>query len=169
MVVILYLIDNQGPQLGSPQTYEPLPTELHPEVAERREQLVERAEKRGISVVITDGHRTKEEQNELYEQGRSRGGEVVTNVRGGDSYHNYGLAIDFALRLDNGNVVWDMEHDGNQNGESDWMEVVEIAKDLGFEWGGEWPGFKDYPHLQMDFGLSIRELRNGKRPPDDPS
>lgn len=55
-----------------------------------------------------------------------------------------------------------MEYDGNDNGKSDWMEVVSIAKDLGFEWGGDWSGFKDYPHLQMTFGLSLRELQQVK-------
>ncbi len=59
-----------------------------------------------------------------------------------------------------------MEYDGNNNGKSDWMEVVEIAKDLGFSWGGDFTRFKDYPHLQMDFGLSIRDLQRGKRPSD---
>ncbi len=88
----------------------------------------------------------------------------MTIAKGGQSYHNYGLAIDFALKLDNGNVVWDLDRDDNNNGEADWMEVVAIAKDLGFEWGGDWTSFKDYPHLQMDFGLSIRELQYGKRP-----
>jgi len=42
-----------------------------------------------------------------------------------------------------------MEYDGNNNNQSDWMEVVDIAKNLGFEWGGDWQGFKDYPHFQM--------------------
>ena len=42
------------------------------------------------------------------------------------------------------------------------MEVVAIAKNLGFDWGGDWSGFKDYPHLQMTFGLSLRELQQVK-------
>ncbi|WP_404800843.1 M15 family metallopeptidase [Guptibacillus algicola] len=142
----------------------PLPDELHPEVRDAKEELIAKSAKKGIDVVITDGHRSNEEQNELYEKGRSDGGNVVTNVTGGGSYHNYGLAIDFALKRDDGEVVWDMKRDDNENGESDWMEVVSIAKDLGFEWGGDWSSFKDYPHLQMDFGLTIRELKNGHRP-----
>ncbi len=43
-----------------------------------------------------------------------------------------------------------------------------IAKELGFEWGGDWDHFKDYPHLEMRFGLTINELKRGKRPPDEP-
>lgn len=38
------------------------------------------------------------------------------------------------------------------------------AKALGFEWGGDWSSFKDYPHFQMSFGLTIGELLGGARP-----
>jgi peptidoglycan L-alanyl-D-glutamate endopeptidase CwlK len=57
-----------------------------------------------------------------------------------------------------------MDYDGNGNSKSDWKEVVEIAKNLGFEWGGDWAKFKDYPHLQMSFGLTINDLQNGVLP-----
>ncbi|WP_281241712.1 M15 family metallopeptidase [Sediminibacillus albus] len=144
-----------------------MPEELHPIVERKKNKLVDQAEKQGIDVVITEGIRTIERQNELYEQGRSAEGNIVTYAKGGESYHNYGLAIDFALQNQDGNVIWDTSYDGNENGKSDWMEVVDIAKDLGFDWGGDWTRFKDFPHLQMDFGLSIYELKQGKRP-DDP-
>lgn len=144
----------------------PLPTGLHPIVESKRDQLIVQAEEAGINILITDDFRSVEEQNEIHAQGRSRGGNVVTYAEGGESYHNYGLAIDFALRLPDGSVVWDIERDGNENGRSDWFEVADIAKELGFEWGGDWQRFKDYPHLQMDFGLSIRQLQDGYRPED---
>lgn len=138
---------------------------LHPIVEAKKNELVAEAKKLGISVLITDDFRSHEEQNALYEKGRTMTGPVVTHVRGGESYHNYGLAIDFALRTGKGKVIWDLEYDGNNNGKADWMEVVAIAKRLGFSWGGDWKGFKDYPHLQMDFGFSIGELQRGYRPP----
>ncbi|KGM44594.1 M15 family metallopeptidase [Neobacillus niacini] len=144
----------------------PLPTELHPIVKERSDQLVQQAAKIGIVVMITDGFRSIEEQNTIYEQGRTAEGNIVTNAKGGESYHNYGLAIDFALETTSGDVIWDRQYDRNQNGKSDWSEVVKIAKSLGFEWGGDWKGFKDYPHFQMDFGLTIADLQNGERPED---
>ncbi|WJH27068.1 M15 family metallopeptidase [Paenibacillus sp. CC-CFT742] len=143
-------------------------TGLHPVVAESEQLLVRKAARRGIDIVITHGYRSIEEQDELFNQGRSTTGNIVTNARGGESYHNYGLAIDFALRTPDGDVVWDMERDDNGNGQADWMEVVDLAKELGFTWGGDWANFPDYPHLQMDFGLSINELKRGKRPPDSP-
>uniref|UniRef100_A0A942T6V8 M15 family metallopeptidase n=2 Tax=Neobacillus TaxID=2675232 RepID=A0A942T6V8_9BACI len=141
-----------------------MPTELHPVVKERTNQLIQRAAKKGIVVVITDGFRSAEEQDGLYEQGRTAEGAVVTHAKGGESYHNYGLAIDFALKTPSGDVVWDREYDRNGNSKSDWTEVVQMAKKLGFEWGGDWAKFKDYPHLEMNFGLTIADLQNGERP-----
>ena len=111
-------------------------TGLHPVVAESEQLLVRKAARRGIDIVITHGYRSIEEQDELFNQGRSTTGNIVTNARGGESYHNYGLAIDFALRTPDGDVVWDMERDDNGNGQADWMEVVDLAKELGFTWGG---------------------------------
>lgn len=144
----------------------PLPVSLHPMVEERSRELVEAAEEIGITIIITDGFRSFEEQDILHQQGRISGGTIVTYAEGGESYHNYGLAIDFALRLGDGSVVWDIERDGNGNGEPDWFEVADIGKSLGFDWGGDWNRFKDYPHLEMTFGLSISELQQGWRPED---
>ncbi|MFB5285149.1 M15 family metallopeptidase [Peribacillus sp. Hz7] len=141
-----------------------LPTELHPILAEKVEILKEKATEKGITILITDDYRSFEEQDKLYDKGRKTPGKVVTYMKGGESYHNYGLAVDFALQLENGNVIWDTEYDGNRNGQSDWFEVAEIAKELGFQWGGDWRGFKDYPHLQMDFSLTINDLQKGKHP-----
>lgn len=140
-------------------------TGLHPIVASKQEQLVSLARKKGIRIIITEGYRSEERQEELYQQGRTTDGQIVTSARGGESYHNYGLAIDFAIRVSDDKVIWDMEYDGNGNGKSDWLEIVDIAKELGFEWGGDWVNFPDYPHLQYDFGYSIAELKRGKRPP----
>ncbi|MDN7246655.1 M15 family metallopeptidase [Planococcus shenhongbingii] len=144
----------------------PAPSGLHPIVEEKSNELIAKAADIGIDIIITDGFRSADEQNGLHAKGRSTAGNVVTHARGGESYHNYGLAIDFALRLDNGKVVWDTERDDNNNGKADWFEVAAIGKELGFTWGGDWQRFKDYPHLEMTFGLSITELQQGYRPED---
>lgn len=141
-----------------------LPTELHPVVKERSNHLIQQSAAKGIVIVITDDFRSLEDQDALYEKGRSAEGNIVTHARGGESFHNFGLAIDFAIKTPDENIIWDMHYDGNQNGKSDWNEVVELAKELGFEWGGDWAQFKDYPHLQMNFGLTLADLQNGKRP-----
>ena len=108
--------------------------------------------------------RTFEEQNALYAQGRSvlfdKNGKrlgIVTNAKGGQSYHNYGLAIDIVLILDGKIASWDIKTDFDGDKTSDWMECVSIFKKYGWEWGGDWK-FKDYPHFQKTFGLSVEKL-----------
>lgn len=138
---------------------------LHPVVKQAAELLIERCHARGVPIVITQGLRTIAEQNALYEQGRTKPGVIVTNAKGGHSFHNFGLAIDFVLLMPDGkNVSWDMRRDGNYDKTSDWLEVVEEAKKIGFEWGGDWKTFKDYPHFEMVFGLTCAQLRNGVKP-----
>lgn len=143
-----------------------LPSGLYSIVEEKQDLLIDQASEIGIEILITDGYRSPEEQDILHGQGRTMSGSIVTYAEAGESYHNYGLAIDFALRLDDDSVVWDIERDDNGNGKSDWFEVAMIGKNLGFDWGGDWQRFKDYPHLEMTFGLSIRDLQRGWRPED---
>ncbi|WP_438498003.1 M15 family metallopeptidase [Paenibacillus sp. IHBB 3054] len=142
--------------------------------------LIERCYARGVNVVITQGLRTYAEQDGLYAKGRTSqqlaavglsyvaaqpNEQVVTKARGGYSNHNFGWAIDFALLLPDGrSVSWDTLRDGDKDSLPDWSEVVEEAKKLGFEWGGDWRTFKDMPHLQMVFGLSTTQLRIGREP-----
>ncbi|CCC85682.1 L-alanyl-D-glutamate peptidase [Paenibacillus polymyxa M1] len=138
---------------------------LLPVVRTAAECLIERSFALGIPIVITQGLRTIAEQNELYAQGRTKPGPKVTNAKGGTSYHNFGVAIDFSLLLPDGrSVSWDTQRDGNADHKADWMQVVAIAKELGFEWGGDWKTFTDLPHLQIVFGLSTAQYRAGKRP-----
>lgn len=159
-------MENDLQEQELPETAEnaPAPTALHPLIAEKTNELIEKAADKNIQVVITETIRTMEQQEALYAQGRTVEGDIVTYARTGESYHNYGLAVDFAIKDNEEDVTWDTSYDGNNNGKSDWMEVVDIAKELGFEWGGDWHGFKDYPHLQITFGLSIEQLQQGKRP-----
>ncbi len=170
VVVVLYLQylvqPDKDPEIN-PNA--PMPDRLHPIVEEKTNQLQQRAAEKGIVIVITDGFRSSEDQDKLYEKGRSTEGTIVTYARGGESYHNFGLAVDFAIKIPSGDVIWDMTYDGNGNSIPDWTEVVSLAKDLGFEWGGDWVRFKDYPHLQMNFGLSIAALQKGERPEEQPS
>ncbi|MFF3099814.1 M15 family metallopeptidase [Viridibacillus arvi] len=145
----------------------PILTELHPIVKENKNILLKKAAEIDIDVIITEGLRPFEKQDELYNQGRSTKGNIVTYSKGGESFHNYGLAFDYAIKNAKGDIEWDIEYDGNHNGESDWFEVAKLAKELGFEWGGDWRKFKDYPHLQMTFGLSIPMLQEGYRLAED--
>ena len=107
--------------------------------------------------------RTFAEQDALYAQGRTKAGAKVTNAKGGQSYHNYGLAIDIVLLVDkdkNGTyetASWDIKTDFDGDSKADWMEIVAIFKRYGFEAGIDWK-FVDAPHFQKTFGKSINEL-----------
>lgn len=109
--------------------------------------------------------RTFAQQDALFQQGRTKPGKIVTKARAGLSYHNYGLAIDIVLVKDTDkdgdfdSAVWDMKSDFDGDKKSDWMEVVQIFKEYGWEWGGDWK-FVDAPHFQKTFGYSVRQLLN---------
>jgi len=143
---------------------------LHPVVKQKAERLIEETYQAGVPILITQGFRTIEHQNKLYAQGRfGNPGPIVTNAKGGRSFHNYGLAIDFALLMPNGkDISWDTVRDGDKDGHRDWFEVAGIGKKLGFEWGGDWERFVDMPHFQMTFGLTIDQCQRGILPPDKP-
>ncbi len=116
--------------------------------------------------------RTIEEQDALYAQGRTKlfdaNGKrlgIVTNAKGGQSIHNYGLALDIVLLVDvDGNgtfesASWDLKKDFDSDTKSDWMEVVNILKNNGWTWGGDWVKFKDAPHFEKPFGHTWKTLQ----------
>ena len=105
--------------------------------------------------------RTFAEQDALYAQGRTAPGKVVTKARGGQSWHNYGLAIDIVLLVDtdgdgtNETASYETKKDFDNDKISDWEEIVFVFKMHGWEWGGDWANFKDTPHFQKTFGLRV--------------
>jgi len=104
----------------------------------------------GVHPYITETYRSFAESDKLYAQGRTEPGEIVTNSKAGQSYHNYALALDFVLLVD-GKESWNVD--------DNWMIVVKCFKDKGFTWGGDFAGsFKDYPHLENKLGYNWRQL-----------
>ena len=108
--------------------------------------------------------RTFAEQNTLYAQGRTKLYDakgkrlgVVTKAKGGQSLHNYGLALDIVLIKNNSTASWEDTVDFDKDGKADWMEVVNIFKANGWEWGGNWK-FKDKPHFQKVFSYTWQQL-----------
>lgn len=131
-------------------------SQLHPKVNALGASLIAEAAKRGIPVLITQGLRTWEEQDALYAKGRTVApiGKqyIVTKAKGGQSYHNFGLAFDLAPLDSVGKADWDTSHPS-------WKVLAEIGKSLGLEWGGDWVGFKDLPHFQYTAGISLATCR----------
>lgn len=158
-VLLQTLLDKSVKNMGSG---------IHPVVKESALEMIKRAYEEGIYVQISAGYRSMEEQAKLYGQGRlgySYNGKnysnmskpKVTNAKPGQSYHNFGLAIDYFISSDDGRrALWTVD--------DQWRRVAEIGKELGFAWGGDWKNFKDYPHLEMVGGLSYSQLQSGKLP-----
>jgi peptidoglycan L-alanyl-D-glutamate endopeptidase CwlK len=141
---------------------------LHPalrdEVSELYAEIEERLTSRS-SCRFTHTLRTFKEQDELYAIGRTKPGRIVTNAKGGKSWHNYGMAIDIVLLI-GGGVSWDISKDFDGDGKADWAEVVQVFKEFGWEAGIDWK-FRDAPHFQKTLGLTINEMHKrylaGKR------
>ncbi|AII53838.1 M15 family metallopeptidase [Hymenobacter sp. APR13] len=94
--------------------------------------------------IITECYRSPERQNELYAQGRTRPGLIVTYKRGSESKHNLSPtpALDVAFLLADGSVSW--------SGLllSKFARLMKAA-DARVVWGGDWAGFKDRPHFEV--------------------
>lgn len=127
---------------------------LHPAVRDEVAAIIDTVEAQwpaNMKIRVVQGLRTIDEQNALYAQGRTKPGHIVTNAKGGRSFHNFGLAIDFAIMYDKDNngsfevLSWDLNYDFDKDGYSDWQEVVQAFKAKGWAWGvmGEWLKVKD--------------------------
>ena len=134
--------------------------DLSPVAHAKLADFVDSATKVGIDVLITCTYRTIAEQDAIYAQGRSVPGHIITNARGGDSFHNYRCAIDVVV-MRSGKPLWSVfAPDGTM--EPEWQKLGELAAAQGVEWAGTWEHFKEYAHFQYTGGLSLADFKAGK-------
>ncbi len=107
------------------------------------------AASKGLDVKIISANRTWPEQDALYAQGRTAPGSIVTNARGGQSNHNYQIAVDIGL-FENGKYLDESPH---------YKKLGPLGEALGLEWGGSWKTIKDEPHYQIKINKSVSVLR----------
>lgn len=88
----------------------------------------------GIDILVYETIRTVEQQRENVKKGVSR------TMK---SYHLVGQALDF-VPIVNGKTDW------NGYNRPKIKKAIAKAKQLGFEWGGDWKTLVDKPHLQYD-------------------
>lgn len=141
-------------------------TLVYPVLMKKLLELQAKCVARGSQYWLTSGFRSWDEQNKLYALGRTvknvdatpakpMGG-IVTNAKGGQSYHNLSVACDFALDKDT-------QRSGLQ---PDWnfeayRVLAEEAVKLGLEPGFYWKSFPDAPHVQLKLsskGLKLADL-----------
>jgi D-alanyl-D-alanine dipeptidase len=124
---------------------------INREMARLATDVISRARMEGMDMRVVSDFRSVEEQNALFAQGRTAPGRVVTNATGGSSWHNYGLAVDVAFNNANGQPSWPEN--------ANWDRYGEIAVQRGLEWGGNWRGINDRPHIEYHPGLGAGEAR----------
>jgi peptidoglycan L-alanyl-D-glutamate endopeptidase CwlK len=116
----------------------------------------------GLQVRIISGTRTYDQQNALYAKGRPNNGPSVTNARGGQSNHNFGIAWDVGIFTAAGAYIDDMKGAQKMTSkaiDAEYKKVGAYGKSLELYWGGDWHK-PDYPHFQLldnDQLASIRE------------
>lgn len=127
--------------------------DLHPKVADMCRQFITKCDEQGIDILITSTYRDIESQNELYAQGRTKPGKIVTKAKGGQSFHNWRVAFDFVPLL-NGKPAW--------NDTALFTRCGEIGESVGLEWAGRWVKFRELAHFQYTNGLKLSDFQNGK-------
>ena len=99
---------------------------------------------------VIEGVRTTERQQELYAQGRTAPGNIVTNADGVKKKSNhqakadgYGHAVDI--------VPYPVDWDSISKFDNIAVAMKLAACELGVDivWGGDWKNFKDYPHFEL--------------------
>lgn len=151
--------------------------QLHKDLQPKLRQHLSRCQSKGVSVALTSGWRSPQEQWAIYARGREqrtaqgfvvtpsdpdyftlKGGtwvvvdhsKVVTNATPEHAPHCRGAAYDLCPVV-NERAAWDR---------LDLFQMIaDCATGLGLTWGGSWPKFKDMPHFELPNwrGLPLKE------------
>lgn len=123
---------------------------LHPKAQEAGRVFIKKVTESGIDARIISGTRSYEEQNKLFRVGRFGDDRPrITNSRGGQSNHNFGIAWDVGI-FRNGKYLTESPL---------YKKAAEIGLADRLEWGGNWRRFVDRPHYQLVTGLPLRSVR----------
>lgn len=111
---------------------------------------------------ITEGLRTFSQQWNAWGEGRLKDkdgtwiicdmSKVVTFAKAGESYHQYGLAIDSCFLGSDPYLV------GDPKGQTIWIQYGYLCKKNGLTWGGDFK-HPDKPHCEINYGLNIHSIQ----------
>ena len=138
---------------------------LNPKAQELARETLNAIRKGGIDARIISGTRSYSEQDALFKKGRfGNAGPRVTNARGGQSNHNFGIAWDIGIFDAKGRYL----DDSPLYGKAGRIVLAAMGPPKGgthsanshsIEWGGEWKSFPDVSHYQLRTGLALAEIR----------
>jgi len=129
------------------------PSRLFPPFLRRVEAVLGELSVLGQHFVALEGYRSPERQLELYAQGRTAPGRIVTGVRFG--MHSCGLAVD--LCRDSDAVRAGLQPSWEP---ADYRDLADVAERHGLVSGGRWK-LKDWPHIEIPLppGVTLAQLR----------
>jgi peptidoglycan L-alanyl-D-glutamate endopeptidase CwlK len=122
-------------------------TGVEPDLTVKVIRILEAMTLLGHPMFVVEGVRSLDRQRELYAQGRTTPGKVVTNADGSDltkATHSpqtdgYGHAVDLAFQ---GASPWAPSHP--------WALLGAMARTLGVRWGGDFKSIKgDFGHVEV--------------------
>jgi len=105
------------------------------------------ADEAGINFIVTSTYRDEEFQIELYSQGRTKPGKIVTWTK--SSKHTERKAFDVAVLNENNQPTWNLKADVDKDSVPDYEELGRIGEHFGLTWGGSWKK-KDYCHFELN-------------------
>lgn len=124
---------------------------IEPNFLVRLFDVIAKCNARGAEYYATAGYRTYGEQMALWAKGRTVKGKIVTNAKGGESAHNFGIAVDFVRDLD-------VKTAGIQPGwaTDDYKVLREEVELAGLHSGA---GYRDWPHVALVGFVTGAELK----------
>ena len=116
---------------------------LEPDFKAQVEELIKRTETAtNRQWAISDARRTMAQQRDIYAQGRTKPGKVVSNAKPGQSAHNFSLAVDlWPLKADGKNFDWGAS-------QALFKVMADIAVEMGLTSGFYFKSIHDAPHVE---------------------
>lgn len=111
---------------------------LNPSFVQQVLRVMEKVKARGYPLTLLEGYRSPERQDALAGQAT-----LVTKAKGGQSKHQYGLAVDLAPVRDGKIVITEQDPWAM----AAYRVLGEEAQAAGLTWGGIWR-FRDYGHIE---------------------
>ncbi|UWQ59348.1 D-alanyl-D-alanine carboxypeptidase family protein [Leisingera caerulea] len=134
-------------------------SKLHPAIRDKVAAIQKKLQSEKIPFEVFEAFRTPERQAQLFAKGRTKPGKKVTWVGPWGSIHQYGLAVDFVLKIDE---KWSWDDKGARA--KFWERMHELAKGNGmtplFNKKGQ---LIEKPHIEL-IGVSATEMHNGIYP-----
>ena len=122
--------------------------DLHPDLQILAKEFMRRCATEAPNVILVCTYRSNHEQDELYKQGRTTVGKIVTRAKAGQSAHNFVIEGKPAAKAFDIAVIVNKAYAPDNHPE--WDIAGKIGTELGLNWYGR-PNapFKEKPHFQL--------------------